>query len=221
MRTALVAGATGLVGSHCVEILLARPDVERVHVLVRRTPDRAPDPRLVVHVVDFDRLAIPDLQVDDAYLCLGTTMKLAGSREAFHRIDHDYTVAVGQLARAAGATRAGLVSSVGASERSMTFYLRVKGQTERDVAALGFQRLCIAHPSFLDGERRERRPGEGAGIAISKALAFTMIGGLRIYRPIHARQVAAGLIASVAQDGAGTEILDYDALVRLAAQPPS
>jgi uncharacterized protein YbjT (DUF2867 family) len=221
MRTALVAGATGLVGSHCVELLLARPDIERVHIVVRRAPERALDHRLVVHVVDFERLAVPDLRVDDVYLCLGTTMKLAGSREAFRRVDHDYTVAAGQLAKAAGAARAGLVSSVGASERAMTFYLRVKAETERDVAALGFDRLCIARPSFLDGERRARRPGEGAGIAISKAFAFTMIGALRSYRPIHAHQVAAGLIAAVAKDGAGTETFEHDALVRLAAQAPS
>jgi uncharacterized protein YbjT (DUF2867 family) len=209
-RSALVAGGTGLVGGHVVALLLESAACERVVLLARRPVDRSHS-KLEIRVVDFE--ALPDLPpVDDVYACLGTTIKVAGSRERFARVDHDYTVSVARRAKDAGATRLALVSSVGASERSTSFYLRVKGETERDVRALGYASTVIARPSFLVGERSERRAAEAAGIAVARALAWTMIGPARAYRPIDARTVAAGMIGALAQGKPGARVLEYDEL---------
>jgi uncharacterized protein YbjT (DUF2867 family) len=213
-RTALLAGATGLVGGHCLDLLLARPDVARVHLLLRRALGRG-DAKIVEHVVDFEHLAeaAAAFAVDDVYACLGTTIKVAGTQERFRHIDHDYTVDLARRARAAGAARLALVSSVGAAATARTFYLRVKGETERDVAALGFPTLAILRPSMLVGERREKRAGEAVGVAVSRALAFAMVGGLRAYRPIAARTVAAAMVGALMGDGTGQRLLEHDAIV--------
>jgi uncharacterized protein YbjT (DUF2867 family) len=124
-------------------------------------------------------------------------------------------VKVAALAKAAGATRLALVSSVGADPESSTFYLRVKGETERDVGAIGFPSFVIARPSGLVGHRAEPRPGERIGIAVGRAFAPAMLGRLRKYRPIEARRVADAMIAAVAEGALGTRILAYEELMSL------
>ncbi len=210
-RTALLAGATGLVGGHVKSVLLAHPDYRRVTVLVRRPLGGESNAKLSEVVVDFEALAehAAELGADDVYACLGTTIKVAGSQEKFRRVDHDYTVAVAELAKKAGATRLALVSSVGAAATSGNFYLRVKGETERDVAALGYDAVSIARPSLLVGDRRESRPAEAAGIAVARALAFTMVGGLRAYRPIEAKAVAAALVRATLDGAPGVRVLEF------------
>jgi uncharacterized protein YbjT (DUF2867 family) len=213
-RTALLAGSSGLVGGHALELLLAHPDYARVTVLVRR-PLGKTHPKLDERVVDFEALdaSAEAFAVDDVYACLGTTIKVAGSRERFRRVDHDYTVAVATLAQKAGASRLAVVSSVGATEKGGNFYLRVKGETERDVSSLGYATVSLARPSLLLGDRRESRPGEAAGIAVSRALSFTMAGPLRRYRPIAAREVAAGLVRATVRGEPGVRVLHFDELM--------
>jgi uncharacterized protein YbjT (DUF2867 family) len=218
-RTALLFGATGLVGGHVLDRLLEDDRWSRVVVLARRTVGRA-HAKLSEKIVDFESLATDgqaaDLSLDgveDVFACLGTTIKVAGSQERFRRVDHDYTVAVARLAHEAGARRLALVSSVGAAEGAGNFYLRVKGETERDLRALGYETLVIARPSFLVGERSERRTGEGAGIAVARAFAPLMIGGLRVYRPIAGRDVATAIVGALSVEEHGARILTHADLV--------
>jgi len=213
-RCALVAGATGLVGGHVVERLVESADKGRVVVLVRKKTEKLPA-EVDQKVVDYDALdPAPFAGVDDVYLCLGTTIRKAGSEDAFRKVDHDYTVAVASAAKAAGATRCAIVSAIGASPDAPSFYYRVKGETDRDVEAIGFDDLVIARPSFLVGDRQENRPGERVGIAMTKALGFALVGGLRKYRVIGAKQVARAMVAALPNAGK-RRILEHDAIVDL------
>src|SRR5688572_19436570 len=196
-RCALVAGATGLVGGHVVERLAESADVDRVVVLVRKKTGKWPA-KVEEKVVDYDALDPSAFEgVTEAYACLGTTIKKAGSQDAFRRVDHDYTLAVAHAAKAAGVEQFAVVSSVGASARSSNFYLRVKGETDEAVEKVGFGTLVIARPSILVGNREEHRPGEKVGVAVSRAFSFVMVGGLKKWRPIEARRVADAMIAAV------------------------
>jgi uncharacterized protein YbjT (DUF2867 family) len=212
-RTALLVGATGLVGGHCLDLLLADPRYARVVVLARRAPDREDD-TLDVRVVDFDTLGTPDgvslPPVDDVYCALGTTIAAAGSREAFYRVDHDYPVTVARLAHAAGARRLALVSSIGARPTAGNYYLRVKGETERDVASVGYGCLEILRPGLLLGQRPRRRPKEAVASVVTRAAAPLLAGRLRAYRPVDARQVAAAMIAALARAEPGTHVRTFD-----------
>lgn len=217
-RCAVVVGATGLVGGHVVERLSHGGEHDRIVVLVRRPSGRSFAGKVDVteKVVDFDRLDRADFAgADDVFGCLGTTIKVAGSQEAFRKVDQHYTVKAAELAKAAGATRFGLVSSVGADARSRNFYLRVKGETERDVEAIGFATLVVARPSGLVGHREHGRPGEKVGIAVGRALSFALVGGLEKYRPIEARVVANALVAAVAEGTPGKRVLSHRELVVL------
>jgi uncharacterized protein YbjT (DUF2867 family) len=207
-RTALVVGATGLVGRQVVAHLLARPEYSGVVALVRRAMGLS-NAKLAERIVDFERLADTEMRADDVYACLGTTIKVAGSQERFRRVDHDYTVEVARLAREKGATRLALVSAIAASPNSGNFYLRVKGETERDVAALGYATLTIARPSYLLGERTESRPGEAVGIAAARALSFALVGSLKQYRPIGADVVAEALIRETLAGAPGQRIVTF------------
>jgi uncharacterized protein YbjT (DUF2867 family) len=218
-RSALVAGATGLVGGHVVDRLIESADVGRVVVLVRRTTGKWSDTKVEERVVDYDALDRAAFEgVDDVYSCLGTTIKKAGSQDAFRKVDHDYTLAVANMAKAAGVTRFAVVSSVGANAKSSNFYLRVKGETDEALEKIGFANLVIARPSVLVGNREEHRPGEKVGIAVSKAFSFALVGGLKKFRPIEARRVAAAIIAAMATaEATKTTVLEHDALVTLSA----
>jgi uncharacterized protein YbjT (DUF2867 family) len=217
-RTALLVGATGLVGGHCLRRLLDDAAWSKVTAVVRRPLGRAHE-KLVEVVTSFDRLAerADALRGDDVFCCLGTTIKVAGSQAAFRQVDHDHVLELARLARANGAKRFALVSSVGADVGSLGFYLRVKGETERDVAALGFEQVELLRPSFLVGERRESRPAERVAIAVARPLAgLTLHGPLRVYRPIEADTVAAAMIGALRAGTPGVHVRTYDALVDLA-----
>lgn len=195
-RTVALAGATGLVGRELLRGLLADPSVTAIHVLARRAP-AASHPKLTAHTVDFR--ALPVLPpVDEVFLALGTTIKAAGSREAFRAVDFDANFAVAKAALAAGAKRAGLVSAIGANARSGTFYSRVKGELEEALSALAFDGLVIARPSFLAGDRESLgqpvRRGEAMALALSRLLGPLIP---RSYRPVRAADVAQALLARV------------------------
>lgn len=220
-RTALIAGASGLVGGELLELLLADAIVGRVHSLVRRSTGRTNE-ALAEQVVDFGNLsaAALALKVDEAYCCLGTTMRTAGSREAFRRVDLDAVVAFGRLAAAAGARSLAVVSSVGAGASARSFYLRTKGEMERDLAALGLPSLVILRPSLLLGERRETRWGERAGELGLRLASPLLKGSLARYRPVHARAVARAMIAASRHSVSELRVVESDEIPTLAAPPP-
>lgn len=212
-RTALVVGATGLVGENVVAGLVQDHRTARVITLVRRPPPSPQSDKVTNLVANFEQVGKLNVgPIDDVYLCLGTTMKQAGSEAAFRHVDRDLTVAVASLAKAAGATRAALVSSVGAHPRSSSFYLRVKAEAERDVAALGFEVFAIARPSFLLGTRAVARTGEALGIRAAGVLSWAFVGPLAKYHPISATAVANALIHATAASAPGTQVLEYAAL---------
>lgn len=195
-RTALVAGATGLVGREILQGLLADDSVAAVHALARR-PLGIQHPKLTAHVVDFAALpALPP--VDEAFLALGTTIKVAGSQSAFRAVDFDANLAVAKAARAAGAKRLGLVSAMGADARSPMFYNRVKGELEDALAQLGYETVVIARPSFLAGDRESLgqpvRGGEKLALRASRWLRPVIPANLRA---IAAKDVAAALLREV------------------------
>jgi uncharacterized protein YbjT (DUF2867 family) len=201
-RTAIVAGATGLVGREILRGLLADPELEQVHALSRRSPPFE-DPKLTVHLVDFANLpAMPP--ADELYLALGTTIRDAGSPAAFRALDYDANLAVAKAALAAGVKRVGLVSAMGANAMSRVFYSRVKGELEEALSALPFAGVVIARPSLLVGDREElgqkRRPGEAYGLALDRIAGFLIPSN---YKPISASDVAHALLANVpAAEGA-------------------
>lgn len=198
-RSALVAGASGLVGGLLLEALLESSLYREVCSLGRRALPLQ-HPKLSQRTVDFGRLDTESLPAaDDAFCCLGTTIKKAGSQEAFRAVDHDAVLAFAKASRKAGARRFLLVSALGADSRSRIFYNRVKGETEEHLAAVGFESLVILRPSLLLGERAESRPGERAAVVMTKVLGPLLrpFGG----RPIEARTVARAMLA-LARDAA-------------------
>jgi uncharacterized protein YbjT (DUF2867 family) len=200
---ALVLGATGLVGSELVERLLADGRHALVRVLVRRSTGRR-HPRLEERVVDFERLAEAEaIAADEVFCCLGTTLRAAGSREAFRRVDHDYVAEAARLAKEGGARRFLLVTSSGASENSPFFYSRVKAEVEESVRAVGFDTVWFVRPSLLLGAREERRPFERLAQRLGRPLGRLLVGPLRRYRPVEAREVAAALARLAERGGRG------------------
>jgi uncharacterized protein YbjT (DUF2867 family) len=197
MKTAWIAGASGLVGSQLLALVLEDAQFALVASLGRRQLEIA-RPKLVQRVVDFAALDVGGLAPPDVAFCtLGTTIGKAGSERAFRAIDHDAVLAFAKAALAAGARCFVLVSSLGADPQSRIFYNRVKGETEADLRALGFESLPIARPSLLLGDRLESRPAERAMIVASRLLA----GVLRPFasRPIEAQVVARALLV-IARD---------------------
>ncbi len=216
-RSALIAGATGLVGGFLLDSLLKEDLYHHVGALVRRPLDRQ-HPKLRSVVADFDRLdeTADDFRVDDVFCCLGTTIKTAGSQAAFRKVDHDYVATIARLGRAAGARRFLLVSSIGADASTSNFYLSVKGAAEDAALACGYPELHVFRPGQLTGPRLENRPGERAAILVTRLVTPLLGGGLRRYRPVHARTVALAMVGAARAGGAGRQVYAFDDIVRLA-----
>jgi uncharacterized protein YbjT (DUF2867 family) len=213
-RVALIVGATGLVGSRLLQRLLDDPGYGRVVALVR-APLAIPHPKLDARVVDFDRLADVDLpRVDDVFCCLGTTLKAAGSKAAFRRVDYTYPLGVARLALDAGATQLLVVSAAGADAQSRVFYSRVKGELEAALARLPYRTFVALRPSLLVGARREFRAGERAAIAILGPLRAAIPAR---WRPVDASDVAEALHALAHQALRGRHVVGNAEIVRIAA----
>lgn len=215
-RSALLLGATGLVGRACLDLLLARTEYSRVVVLSRRELGIA-GANLEVRLVDFDRpQGLRPVAADDVFFALGTTMAKAGSPAAFERVDYGYALLAADLAKQGGAGRFLLVSSVGADPESSTWYLRVKGETEAMIRAKSFRATHVFRPGLLLGDRTELRPVEALARATLPWLNPLLVGGLRRYRAIRAEVVARAMVAAALSDTWGTHVHHYDEMVRLA-----
>jgi uncharacterized protein YbjT (DUF2867 family) len=213
-RTALLAGATGLVGRALLSLLIASTHCRSVHVLLRRTPtDMKASAKLKIHQVDFARLPAAFPAVDDVFIALGTTIKLAGSEAAFHRVDFDSVLNVARAARAAGATRLAVVSALGADPTSRIFYNRVKGEMEIAIMQLGYESVVVAQPSMLLGDRAALgQPPRSNEIWAARLLAPLDWIMPKSVRPIPARAVASALLAAVLDAKPGVRVLKSEAM---------
>jgi uncharacterized protein YbjT (DUF2867 family) len=205
-KTALVLGATGVVGRHCLDELLRDTRYARVVAIGRRASGKT-HPKLTEIVTPLD--AIGDIaaaqlgRIDDAFCCLGTTQKTAGSADTFRHVEVDYPRAAARLAKANGASHFLIISAIGANARSPIFYNKVKGEVEAAVIAEGLSHTSIFRPSLLLGERAEFRWKEKLSEPFMRALGLIMIGPARRLRPIEAETVARAMlrVAATAQPG--------------------
>ncbi|MFZ6643689.1 NAD(P)H-binding protein [Undibacterium sp. TC4M20W] len=207
-RIVIIAGASGMVGKEILAGLLADDSVAEVHSLGRKPPT-VQHPKLSAYIVDFSSLRLPVLpQADEVYLALGTTIKVAGSQEAFRAIDYDANLAVARAAQAAGVKKLGLVSAMGADASSKVFYNRVKGELENALEKMPFEGMVFARPSLLVGDRevlgQPERRGEKIGLALSKLIGFLIPAN---YQPIAATAVARALLKTVPQAQGKTILL--------------
>jgi uncharacterized protein YbjT (DUF2867 family) len=205
-RVVMVAGATGLVGRAVLAALSADKRYRSIHLIGRRAPDM-PDVRMHFHRVDFEQLPVLP-PVDDVYIALGTTIKVAGSQAAFRAVDHDAVLALARQALKSGARRLAVVSAMGADAASRIFYNQVKGETEDALRALGYQTLVIVRPSMLDGDRaslsQPARLGEKLTLALMRRIKPLMPAN---YQAILARDVAHAMVQTMENAGPGTQVL--------------
>ncbi|WLQ15263.1 NAD(P)H-binding protein [Hahella aquimaris] len=199
-RSALILGASGLVGGLCLRRILASACYEQVTAVVRR-PLEVESEKLAQRVVNFDRLEqeLRDIRADDVFCCLGSTMKKAGSQEAFSRVDYAYPAAAARAMKRNGSSHFLLVSALGASEKSLFFYNRVKGKAERAVLEEDFPFVTIFRPSLLLGERHESRFLEGVGVKAAAWLSPVMQGPLRKYAGLEANKLACRMVREAEQ----------------------
>lgn len=198
MKTIVITGASGVVGSQALKQLLDRTDVDKVIALGRR-PLTTTHAKLTSEVVDLRDVAAMEAVIPSGVthaICgLGTTMRQAGSKEAFRAVDYESVVRFAEAARNRGAKAFGLVSAIGTSANSMFFYPRVKGEAENAVIAMGFPRAIILRPSFIDDEglRRDHRPLEKVSLPIARFL-FSVVGREGRYAPVKADVIARALL---------------------------
>lgn len=199
-KSALLFGATGLVGSFCLKYLLENPAYQKVLVFSRRPIDTK-HAKLEVKIIDFNKLDsyAKWIKGDDLYCCLGTTLRKAGSRSAFYKVDFTYSYEIARIAAENKVNQYLLVSSVGADKDSVFFYSQVKGELEEAVKQLPFWGIHVFQPSMLLGERDEIRIGEQIAARLSRGLDFFLGNLLSKYRPVEAETVARAMIYAAQQ----------------------
>lgn len=206
-KSALVFGATGLIGGHLLQELLNSPVYGDVRAVVRREIANS-HPKLRQLVSDYQSIneLKADLAADDIFCCLGTTREKTPNLQDYYRIDHDYPVMAARLAKACGGQTFLLVSAVGADAGSSNFYLRMKGETERDVSTVGFKKLHIFRPSLLTGRRQETRWLERLSEGLLAVINPLLIGRWKRYRSIPAATVACAMYRAAQRDITGIHI---------------
>jgi len=212
-KTAILFGATGLVGSELLGMLEQDSRYSKIKVFGRSKPKFTSE-KVEVSLGDLrnpERLSV-NLTGHDLFICLGTTIKVAGSREEFRRIDLELPAKVAAMARANGVETAIVISSLGANPTSNGFYLRTKGEMEQQIMPLGFEKLAFMHPSLLLGDRAEFRLGEVISKNAFKVLGFMFTGKLRRYRPVQASAVAAAMLQKANEAFTGVAFVESEAI---------
>ena len=202
MKTALIAGATGLVGSHLLPLLLSGDRYERVIAITRKPlPEH---PRLVQVNIDMsDAASYQAHPADDVYCCLGTTIAVAGSKENFRKVDFTFPSVMAKALLARGASQYMLVSALGANKNSSIFYNRVKGEVEESISGAGYRSVHIFRPSLLLGNRTEKRSGEDAAKIFYKIFGFLIP---KKYKGVDASKVANAMYQCASLDEAGLHV---------------
>jgi uncharacterized protein YbjT (DUF2867 family) len=210
MKTALLAGATGLIGRQLLERLLEDPTYSTVKAITRKPLDLQ-HPKLENIILNFDELTSHKdaLKADDVFCCLGTTIRVAKTKEAFRKVDYEYPLELAKITKANGATQYLLVSALGADKDSNVFYNRVKGEVEEAVQAISFHTFHIFRPSLLLGDRKEERTGEGAATLFFKIFGFLI--PLK-YKAIDSGKVARAMLHFAKTNNTGFHILESSVL---------
>lgn len=210
-----IAGATGLTGNLCLQQLLQNSEVSQV-IAIGRRPTGVQNPKLKEVLLNGPEPAEP--VVADAFICcLGTTIKKAGSKNAFQAIDLDLPLSLAHHLKQNGCTRAAIVSAMGADTCSAVFYSRTKGKMETRMQTIGFESLSFLRPSLIEGDRKEMRLGESVGSAVMKVLNPLLIGPLRHYQSIDADCIAKGLVKAIISKKAGVSVYLSDDIKKLGA----
>jgi uncharacterized protein YbjT (DUF2867 family) len=206
---ALIAGATGLVGSSLLKQLLVDEQYEKV-VVITRKPIEIQHPKLIQQAIDFNSIESMklDYRIDAVFCTLGTTIKTAGSQDAFYKVDFSYVVNLGKWSAANGVKRFLIVSAMGANAKSGIFYNRVKGEMETAVSQLNIQQIQIFRPSLLMGNRTEKRGGEKIAQVVMGGLGFLFVGPLLKYKGIHADVVAKAMIKAAKENEKGFTVFE-------------
>lgn len=217
MKTALIIGSTGLIGSHLLKLLLDSTDYEKVVTFVRR-PTEVKHPKLTQHIIDFDKPeTYKDLVTGDDFFCtIGTTIKKAGSKEAFRKVDFEYPSQFATYAMQNKVKQFLVISSLGADVNSENFYLKTKGEIETFLKDSSFESVSILQPSLLLGNRSEFRLGEKIGAFFMKAFSFLLIGKLKKYKPIESTTVAKALLKIAQRNDKAYEIYESDTIQEIA-----
>lgn len=217
-QTAVVIGATGLIGSQLVELLLADTDFSEVRVLARR-PLSLSHPKLNVHIVTFEDYHLLKEKISTGhalFCCVGTTQKkVKGDKAAYRKVDFDIPVNSAHAAIENGFKRYLLVSSVGANADTNNFYLKLKGEAEQAISKLPFESVHFFRPSLLLGNRTEFRLGEKIAQGSMQLLSFMFIGGLKKYKPIQSSDVAKGMMAAAKKTSSGIHVYEYRDIIEL------
>ena len=208
MRSALVVGATGLVGSSLVKLLCESEEYAAVNVISRRPLDFT-HPKLVVKLCEFDQIADKDIEfAHEVFCCLGTTMKKAGSKQQFEKVDFEYPLTIAAIAKNRGVGHFIVISAMGANEKALAYYSQVKGKLEAELIKMDFPRLSIVRPSLITGNRQEFRLGETIGDKVLMVLNPILIGPLKKLHSIPATQIALAMKA-IALNGKEQKVAMY------------
>ncbi|WP_221391158.1 NAD-dependent epimerase/dehydratase family protein [Dyadobacter sp. NIV53] len=206
-RTALIVGATGLIGSQLFTKLLHTPYYDKVVVLTRRSLEIT-NTKLTEVIFNFDEPDTSKVVADDIFCCLGTTIKKAGSKDAFKKVDLEYPLTIAGLAQKNGAEKFMIVTSMGADAKSGIFYNKVKGEVEQGLIAMKYPVLHIFHPSLLLGDRKESRLGEQVGEVLAAVFKPLMFGPLKKYRAIDSEKVANAMLSFAKKTDKGIFVHD-------------
>jgi len=215
MRKALIAGATGAIGSALLELLNNSDQYIEIHCIGRREPAIS-GKKIKPHIVNSDELDQLDFQhpIDDVFCTIGTTIQTAGSVENFKKVDRDYVHQIGKLARRLDAKTCSVISAIGASSGSSNFYNQTKGEAEELLQSLGLTSLRLFRPSLLHGNRDEFRFKVSAGFVALTLVSPFLQGPWKKYRAVHVEQVAKAMFESAQQDYPAIHIFESDEIQR-------
>jgi len=217
MKTALIIGSTGLIGSQLLDLLLESQEYDKVITFVKRDSG-IQHPKLKQHIIDFDKPeTYKELVVGDDFFCsIGTTIKKAGSQNAFRKVDFEYPKQFASLAQQNKVKQFLIITSLGADANSSNFYLKTKGEIQDFLKNCAFESISILQPSLLLGNRTEFRLGEKMGVYLMKLFSFLFIGNLKKYKAIQSEAVAKAMFIIAQKNYKGFQIIESDSILEIA-----